>query len=96
MRPGRCRLLGLAIELPQPTLDPAAARLARIAATCLAVRGTECRVCGEHCDTGAIRFRLEAEGIARPHIDATACTGCGACAPACPADAIALRPVGEP
>lgn len=63
---------------------------ARIDAGCLAQRGVECRVCGEACATGAIRFRPAAGGVARPEFDAARCTGCGACQAPCPAGAIAI------
>jgi ferredoxin-type protein NapF len=61
-----------------------------IADTCLAGHGVECRVCGETCDTGAIRFRPQLGGVARPQLEAARCTGCGACYAPCPVSAIAL------
>jgi len=57
---------------------------------CLAHRGVECRVCGEICDEGAIRFRPAAGGVAQPQFDDANCTGCGACYAPCPVGAIAL------
>ncbi len=60
-----------------------------IAASCLPLRGVECRVCGEACDTGAIRFRPRRGGVALPEVDNTACSACGACIAPCPAQAIA-------
>ena len=59
-----------------------------IAATCLPLQGVECRVCGEACDAGAIRFRPRVGGAALPEVDNAACSGCGACIAPCPVTAI--------
>ncbi|MBO1113972.1 4Fe-4S dicluster domain-containing protein [Bordetella petrii] len=61
---------------------------ARVTTACLARRGIECRLCSESCGVGAIFFRPQPGGPARPHIDAGRCTGCGDCLPACPAAAL--------
>lgn len=58
---------------------------------CLARQGVECRVCGERCPEGAIRFQPCLGGIARPETIADRCTGCGACFAPCPTRAIALE-----
>ena len=58
---------------------------------CLNRRGIECRVCGEACDTRALRFVPARGGIAQLQIDAAACTGCGDCVGVCPVRAITLR-----
>lgn len=68
------------------------ARKARIEPDCLALRGTVCRTCGEHCEPAAIRFRLLPGGRAIPLIDDALCDACGDCARACPVRAIALQP----
>lgn len=57
---------------------------------CLSAQGVLCRVCGEHCEVGAIRFRPAVGGRSRPELDAAACTGCGACVAPCPAGAVAV------
>ncbi|HJW03039.1 MAG TPA: ferredoxin-type protein NapF [Azospira sp.] len=61
-------------------------------AACLARQNVECRICGETCDAGAIRFRPRLGGVALPQLDADACSGCGACISDCPTHAIALAP----
>lgn len=58
---------------------------------CLALNGVVCRVCAEHCERHAIRFRLAPGGVAVPLVRAERCDGCGACVKVCPASAIALQ-----
>jgi ferredoxin-type protein NapF len=67
------------------------AMVAAIGADCLAERGVECRVCGEACPEGAIRFHLQLGRVAGPVLDAGRCTGCGACIGPCPTRAIAMQ-----
>lgn len=55
---------------------------------CLARRGVECRVCGDLCLPGAIRFLPRRGGVAFSVVDAAQCTGCGACFAPCPVAAI--------
>lgn len=64
---------------------------ARVMEGCVAARGVLCRICGEQCTAGAIRFPLRAEGPPLPAIDTDACTGCGACVAPCPVRAISVR-----
>lgn len=63
----------------------------RIGETCLAEAGVECRICGENCPTGAIRFRPRLGSVAQPQLDTAACTGCGACFAPCPTRAIVFQ-----
>lgn len=55
---------------------------------CLAERQVVCRTCGELCEARAIHFPPRLGGVARPQLDASACTGCGACLADCPTRAI--------
>jgi ferredoxin-type protein NapF len=64
---------------------------AEITNTCLSILGTTCHVCGERCDVQAIAFRLAVGGAALPEIDASMCTGCGACIAPCPVRAIRIQ-----
>lgn len=58
--------------------------------SCIARHGVECRVCGERCDSGAIRFRPRAGGFPLPELEDSRCTGCGSCLAPCPAQAIRI------
>lgn len=60
---------------------------------CLSAQGVTCRVCGDNCDSGAIRFQLGLRGAATITLSQDACTGCGACVAPCPVDAITLAPI---
>ena len=64
----------------------------RFADNCLARRKVECRVCGEACDAGAIRFRPALGGVSQPELRPDACTGCGDCVAPCPVAAITMLP----
>lgn len=63
---------------------------AAISDACVSLLGVACRVCGDVCDTGAIRFQIIAKAISRPVIDAARCTGCGACLHPCPVQAVTV------
>lgn len=64
---------------------------ARIGEACVARHQVECRICGEQCGEGAIRFPPRLGGIAEPELDTGRCTGCGACVAPCPVQAITVR-----
>jgi ferredoxin-type protein NapF len=81
----RSFLLGRLKEARPPAGPPTAV----ISPSCFALRGVACMSCRDACAAGAVRFEL-ALGGARPRIVADACTGCGDCLQACPADAITL------
>lgn len=70
---------------------PAMPLTATVSAGCLARQGIACRVCGEWCDAGAIRFRPALGGKAEVQVDAEGCNGCGACVGRCPAKAVAMQ-----
>jgi ferredoxin-type protein NapF len=63
---------------------------AQIAESCLARRGVECRICGDHCAVAAIRFSPRLGGPPTAEVDPDSCTGCGACVAPCPVTAISL------
>ena len=64
---------------------------AHISEACLSRKGVVCSVCGEQCETGAIRFAPVTGGLVRPRVAHSDCNGCGACVRPCPVDAVAIR-----
>ncbi|MDI6748335.1 MAG: ferredoxin-type protein NapF [Rhodocyclaceae bacterium] len=64
--------------------------VAAIGASCLARDGVVCRSCGDICQPGAIRFRPQVGQAARPEVDLSICTGCGACVAPCPSRAVRI------
>lgn len=62
---------------------------AAIDPSCLAMNGVTCFSCRDACGEAAILFR-PARGGAVPELDASRCTGCGACVSPCPVSAITL------
>lgn len=68
----------------------------QVGASCLAAHDVVCRTCGDTCPTRAIRFPPLLGRAAQPFVDATHCTGCGACVSACPVAAVALAAVLPP
>lgn len=95
---GECTFCGDCVThcAPRALLRPAEgdapwSSKASIGQACLAAAGVECRVCGENCPVGAIRFRPRIGGVALPQLEAEACTGCGACFAPCPTRAIVVQ-----
>lgn len=58
---------------------------------CLTRHGVECRLCGDACDTRALRFVPAPGGIAQLQLRTGDCTGCGECLPRCPVRALSLK-----
>lgn len=103
---GECTFCGACVAAcPEPAFDVAShaagARawqvVARIDDTCLARLDVPCQSCGDACESHAIRFRVRGNAVPDPRVDASACTGCGACVRVCPASAIAVarRPMAQ-
>lgn len=64
--------------------------VATIGAACLSLAGTDCRMCQDHCDPAAIRFRPLGRGRWLPTVEEADCTGCGACVAVCPVGAVSV------
>ena len=62
---------------------------------CLAGHQVACRRCADPCADGALRIRPRVGGFSVPEIDVGRCSGCGACFPVCPVQAISLRVAEE-
>lgn len=62
---------------------------ATIAASCLGVAGTVCQSCRDVCPEAALSFEPGARPAA-PVLDASRCSGCGACAASCPVGAVSF------
>lgn len=96
-RHGHCIFCGDCLSVCRPgalrreAVDAAPWTLAAtVSADCLCDSGIACRVCGDFCDAGAIRFRPQVGGRLRLELDGGACTGCGACVAPCPVRAVAV------
>lgn len=74
----------------RPTTEQPWDMKAQINQSCLAQNKIECRSCGDMCEVQAIRFKLQAGGVALPELDTDACNGCGACLSVCPVSAISM------
>ena len=94
---GECTFCGACVEccrsaVFEPDRDPPWTVRAVISETrCLAAAGVHCEACRDACGETAVRFRPRLGGPPRPMLDPDRCTGCGACAAHCPADAITLQ-----
>lgn len=80
----------LALWQADPTTRSPLPYKAVIGEACLSSNGVTCRVCGDICETRAIKFQLAIGGKAFPSIDLTACNGCGACKAPCPVNVISI------
>ena len=58
---------------------------------CLAFKNTECRSCYDPCEAGSVTITPLLHGVSTPTIDASLCTGCGACFSVCPVSAITMN-----
>lgn len=98
---GECTFCGDCVAACQPKAlhraeeQPAWSYKAIIGEGCLPHQGVECRVCGDFCDTRAIRFLPRLGGSPLPEIDPEKCTGCGACVAPCPTAAITITPPAQ-
>ncbi len=86
--PARRNFLRGRIGSPPPSALP---QCPRIDDACIARHSVVCRSCGDACTDRAIRFIPRRGGIALPEVLADACTACGNCVTACPANAIELK-----
>ncbi|WP_373976027.1 ferredoxin-type protein NapF [Chitinibacter sp. SCUT-21] len=90
---GECTFCGECRDVCQPkalSAEDPWHRHVQIGAQCIAYSGVDCRVCGEVCDTAAIKFALQVGTVAQPQLNIDACTGCGACMTSCPTAAIQM------
>ncbi len=62
---------------------------------CIAWQGVECRSCFDPCEPRAIRMPPRAGGVSVPEIDSEICSGCGACFPICPVQAVCMQVAAE-
>jgi ferredoxin-type protein NapF len=77
-----------------PTQPPWSLR-ASIGERCLATQQIECRICGDQCLAGAIRFVPRVGGVSLPVVDTSRCTGCAACFAPCPTEAIRIGEIDD-
>ncbi|KQA20238.1 ferredoxin-type protein NapF [Vibrio metoecus] len=58
---------------------------------CLANNQVECRSCQDACPEEAIHFALQIGRTASPQVNSQNCSGCGACVPVCPSNAMTVH-----
>lgn len=76
--------------------QPWTTKVAIDVSTCLPTAGVHCESCRDACLADAIRLRPRIGGPAIPAFDLDACTGCGACVPVCPVDALTVSALSTP
>lgn len=88
---GECNFCGACAEAcPEPVFEASAAmaHVMKITTDCFVQAGIACMSCRDSCPEAAISTQAQIGAPFLPRLDAAACTGCGACAASCPADAI--------
>lgn len=93
---GECTFCGVCASVCEPeAILPAEGWNWRAKPTpsCLNLQGITCRTCEDQCEQRAIRFRPQLNGRADITFDSDSCIGCGACAAACPAGAVAFHQI---
>lgn len=58
---------------------------------CLSAQAVSCRVCGDFCQSHALRFQPALGGKSFPVVNPSLCSGCGACVGPCPTTAIIMK-----
>ena len=59
--------------------------------SCLAFKNIECRSCYDPCEAGSITITPQLGGVSIPSLNASLCTGCGACFSICPSKSISMN-----
>jgi ferredoxin-type protein NapF len=90
-----CRRLQQPAPCSARAAQPPWSLRAAIGERCLAAKQIECRICGDYCLAGAIRFVPRVGGVSLPVVDTARCTGCAACFAPCPTQAIRIRDIDD-
>ena len=88
---GECTFCGACAQAcPEPVFeaDAGMAHVMEITADCFVQAGISCMSCRDACPESTITMQPRIGAPFLPRLDATACTGCGACSATCPAGAI--------
>jgi len=68
---------------------------AQVTEECFTNKNVVCVVCKEHCEVEALKFTPKVGGVMEIELSLELCTGCGACAKPCPANAIKFNYINE-